>query len=133
MTDISDQALTDVLAATLIENSTLDVSNGERLWGAFPNSMTINDLADALALVVKQHNQGQTARIAELAAKYGHLLGRNEHLADRLRARIGYARDMKSERDVLKATVARVQKALESLCDSCDYTELRAALEGEQR
>ena len=33
----------------------------------------------------------------------------------------------------LEATIARVQKALEGVCDSCDYTDLRAALEGEQQ
>ncbi|SCZ14175.1 hypothetical protein SAMN02799641_05748 [Rhodococcus erythropolis] len=30
-----------------------------------------------------------------------------------------------------EATIARVQNALEGVCDSCDYTDLHAALEGE--
>ncbi|WP_075833565.1 MULTISPECIES: hypothetical protein [unclassified Rhodococcus (in: high G+C Gram-positive bacteria)] len=30
----------------------------------------------------------------------------------------------------LEATIARVEKALKGVCDSCDYTDLRAALEG---
>ncbi|MGW8537537.1 hypothetical protein ACWGK5_25685 [Rhodococcus qingshengii] len=32
-----------------------------------------------------------------------------------------------------EAMIARVENALEGVCDSCDYTELRAALEGEQQ
>lgn len=32
-----------------------------------------------------------------------------------------------------EATIARVENALEGVCDSCDYTDLRAALEGEQQ
>ncbi|MBT2266418.1 hypothetical protein [Rhodococcus erythropolis] len=35
--------------------------------------------------------------------------------------------------NIAEAKVARVEKALEGLCDSCDYTDLRAALEGEQQ
>ncbi|MGC0364789.1 hypothetical protein ABH922_002773 [Rhodococcus sp. 27YEA15] len=52
----------ELIAAALLVNSTLDADVSDRLWGAFPNTMTLTELAAVLAEVVQQHTMALTAR-----------------------------------------------------------------------
>lgn len=99
-------------------------------------------LAEAVVPVVEQHTNG---RIAELEEKYGHLVGRNEHLAHWLRVRIGDAREARASAEKAEATIGRVRDALTigplHRLDFPKYRDpyaidrhvVRAALEGEQQ
>lgn len=69
-----------------------------------------------VALVVEQHTNG---RIAELYEQRDSAIEAGLAAIDRA--------------EKAEATIARVQYALKGVCDSCDYTDLRAALEGEQQ
>lgn len=97
-----------------------------------------------LASVVEQHTNG---RIAELdwdalvaAIPDGWELRESAQLEEVSRVR---QRDLEASQattarwrtraEKAEATIVRVQNALEGVCDSCDYTDLRAALEGEQQ
>lgn len=65
-----------------------------------------------VALVVEQHTNGRTAELYE----------QRDNAIEAGLAAIDRA-------EKAEATIARVQNALEGVCDSCDYTDLRAALE----
>lgn len=127
-----DQVLTDLLAATLIANSTLDVSNGERLWGAFPNRLTIGYLATYLALVVEQHTQAQTA---ELKARVAELEVLHQVDQDLFVQAITEVNRQKERAEKAEAIVTRVEELRVRMVarGSHEAGFVRAALEGEQQ
>lgn len=66
-----DPGLTDLIAATLHGKAIGSTILDRQLWGAFPNTMTISDLAAHVALVVEQHTNGRTTELeAERDALY---------------------------------------------------------------
>ncbi len=128
-----DPGLTDLIAATLHGKAIGSTILDRQLWGAFPNTMTISDLAAHVALVVEQHTNG---RIAENT-------GLRRELADEQQRQS----DASAELRVLRAMVARVEKlAAEYARDDQEHLNtfgqhhpvagiahdhLRAALEGQ--
>ena len=103
-----DPGLTDLIAAALYSVLAKSAKSG---------TATVDDFVASVTPVVEQHNNG---RIAETVKSTGQRM---------------YAQTKKwQERaENAEATIVRVQNALEGVCDSCDYTDLRAALEGEQQ
>ena len=100
-------------------------------------SMSADSFPAHVALVVEQHTNGRTAELeadsANWESRYNGALRVIEAGTANWTATIHDRDDWKIRAEKLEATIARVEKALEGVCDSCDYTDLRAALEGEQQ
>lgn len=60
--------------------------------------------------IAQQEVRRLSRKMAELEEKYGHLFGRNEHLASRLRVRIEDAREAKARAKRAEAVIAKVEE-----------------------